>query len=62
MGCGTLFRLQHLLGYSKADMLDKLAFDLHHHDDIANCQKCHASCKHFCRFIIVHNYNMHVCA
>ena len=36
MGCGTLFRLQHLLGYSKADMLDKLAFDLHHHDDIAN--------------------------
>ena len=40
-------RLQHLLGYTKDDMLDTLAFDLHHHDDIAGCQKCHASCKYF---------------
>ncbi|XP_065894666.1 hypoxia-inducible factor 1-alpha-like [Dysidea avara] len=35
-------RLQNLLGYTKQDMMDKLAFDLHHHEDIEPCQKCHA--------------------
>ena len=26
--------------------MDKLAFDLHHHEDIEPCQKCHAGCKY----------------
>ena len=34
-----------MLGYTKQDMMDKLAFDLHHHEDIEPCQKCHAGCK-----------------
>jgi len=27
--------------------MEKLAFDLHHHEDIEPCQKCHAGCKYY---------------
>ena len=42
-----LYRLKHLLGYSKTDLVDRLPFDLHHHNDIELCRGTHVSCKPF---------------
>ena len=45
----NLHRLQHLLGYTKDDLLDRNGMELHHHDDVAGCRKVHTSCKHSTR-------------
>ena len=49
----NLHRLQHLLGYTKDDLLDRNGMELHHHDDVAGCRKVHASCKHSTRSALV---------
>ena len=47
--CVSLFyRLKQLLGYSKTDLVDRLPFDLHHHNDVEPCRGAHLSCKPFC--------------
>ena len=49
----NLHRLQHRLGYTKEDLVDRNGMELHHHDDVAGCWKVHASYKHSTRSALV---------
>ena len=48
-----LHRLQHLLGFTKEDLVDRNGMELHHHHDVAGCRKVHISCKHSTRSALV---------
>ena len=42
------YRLQQLHGYSKGDLIGRVPFEFHHHDDIKITLQCSQGCMYAC--------------